>query len=242
MIHIAVCDDNSAAIERIVRLLQDYRREKQIPISWHTFFSAAEMVASMQSAEYDLLLLDILMPGVSGMDAAREIRTFDQGVKIIFLTTSPDYAVEGYAVNASDYLLKPVSRERIFRALDRVVAEGSSLSKGIHIKTTAGVAKIPYVSLCYVEVRDKLLYFHLADGSVRTSRASLAEYEPLLLYQKGFFKVHRAYIVNFRHMTELTADSFCTRTGQTVPVSRLLYSQVRQAYIDDLFAEAETLA
>ena len=85
-----------------------------------------------------------------------------------------------------------------------------------------------------------MLYFHLTDGSVRTSRASLSEYEPLLLYQKGFFKVHRAYIVNFRHMTELTADSFCTHTGQTIPISRLLYPQVRQAYIDDLFAEAET--
>lgn len=239
MLHIAVCDDNSLALDRITRLLEEYCSSRHTPLSWRTFFSAGEMVSSMRTEDYDLLLLDILMPGVSGMDAAHAIRTFDRDVKIIFLTSSPDYAVEGFAVNATDYLLKPVNRERFYATMDRLVAESYQVSEHLHIKTASGAAKIPFPALSYVEVKDKVLYFHLQDGSVRQSRASLAEYEPRLLSQNGFVKVHRSYIVNLLHITELTADSFTTFNGHSVPISRLLYPQVRQAYMDYLFSEAE---
>ncbi len=241
MLHIAICDDNSLALDRIVRLLEDYRKQTRAPISWRTFLSASEMVSSMHTEEYGLLLLDILMPGVSGMEAARAIRTFDSDVKIVFLTSSPDYAVEGYAVNAMDYLLKPVNRQRFVALMDRLVSEDYKRSESLHIKTTSGAAKILLSALAYVEVRDKFLYFHMNDGSVRQSRASLAEYEPNLLSHSNFLKVHRSYIVNLWHMSELTADSFVTFGGETIPISRLLYSNVRQVYMDYLFAEAESL-
>ena len=241
MLHIAICDDNSLALDRIVRLLESYRTEKNAPISWRTFLSASELISAMHTEEYGLLLMDILMPGVSGMEAARAIRTFDSDVKIVFLTSSPDYAVEGYAVKAMDYLLKPVNRERFFALMDRLVAEEYKRSESIHIKTTAGAAKLLLSALSYVEVKDKLLYFHMDDGSVRTSRASLAEYEPNLLSRGNFLKVHRSYIVNLRHVAELTADSLITFGGETVPISRLLYAHVRQIYMDYLFAEAESL-
>lgn len=241
MLHIAICDDNSLALDRIVRLLEDYRKQTCAPVSWRTFLSASELVSSMRTEEYGLLLLDILMPGVSGMEAARAIRTFNPDVKIVFLTASPDYAVEGYAVNAADYLLKPVNRDRFYRLMDRLVAEEYRRSESIHIKTASGAAKILLSALSYVEVRDKVLYFHLNDGSVRQSRAALAEYEPNLLSRGNFLKVHRSYIVNLWHMSELTADSFITFGGETIPISRLLYSQARQMYMDYLFAEAESL-
>lgn len=238
--HLAVCDDNSAALERIVGLLEDYRREKQAPITWHTFLSAAEMVSSMHAANYDLLLLDILMPGVNGMEAAREIRGFDRDVAIIFLTASPEYAMEGYAVNARDYLLKPVDRTRLFASLDRLLTERDALPKAFHIKTASGMARIPYNAVVYAEVLNKQLYFHLSDDSVRQTRAPLSEYEPLLLQQGSFVKVHRSYIVNLWHMAELTTDALQTYGGQTIPISRLLYTKVRHAYMDHLFTEMET--
>ena len=241
MLHIAICDDNSLALERIVRLLEEYRKQKCAPVSWRTFLSASEMVSSMHTEEYDLLLLDILMPGVSGMEAARAIRTLDSDVKIVFLTASPDYAVEGYAVNALDYLLKPVNRERFYALMDRLLAEDYRRSESLQIKTPSGVGRILLSALTYMEVRDKVLYFHLNDGSVRQSRAALTEYEPLLLAHSNFVKVHRSYIVNLWHIAELTADSVVTFGGETIPVSRLLYGNVRQTYMDYLFAEAETL-
>ena len=198
-------------------------------------------MASIESKDYDLLLLDMLMPGVSGMEAAREIRERNSRIEILFLTSSPEYAVESYSVRAHFYLLKPATEEKLFPLLDRL-AEGIRKPKeGLHIKTQTCVFSLPYSKIEYLEVNAKTLYFYLTDGSKREVPGSLADFEQALLKRHGFIKVHRSYIVNLQWMQELHQGEFMTLKGRRVPVSRAAFPQVRTAYTQFLFAEAEVL-
>jgi len=219
---IAVCDDDSQELERISSFIDTYKRESKVPLICKTFQSATELISSMGSGDYDILLLDILMPGINGMQAAHEIRAFDAGVKIVFFTSSPEFAVESYAVKAYDYILKPVSKDKLFSILDAVMAEEQKSLEGLTVKTQLGMARILFSRLAFVEIMNKKLYFHLADGSVQEVTASLAAFEEELLARAEFVKVHRSYI---------------THAGKTVPISRLLYGKVREAYMKHLFLE-----
>lgn len=191
----------------------------------------------MGSGDYDILLLDILMPGINGMQAAHEIRAFDAGVKIVFLTSSPEFAVESYAVKAYDYILKPVSRDKLFSILDAVVAEEQKPLEGLTVKTRSGMARILFSRLAFVEIMNKKLYFHLTDGGVQEVTASLAAFEEELLARTEFVKVHRSYIVNLWQVGQLESKQLITHAGKTVPISRLLSGKVREAYMKHLFLE-----
>lgn len=191
----------------------------------------------MESGNYDILFLDILMPGLSGIQAAHEIREFDRAAKIVFLTSSPDFAVESYEVRAYDYILKPVSKERIYRMLDELISETQKPQEGLTVKTQKGVAFILFSRLAYVEVMHKTLFFHLADGSVKEVNSSLAAFEDKLLSRPEFIKVHRSYMVNLWHINEVGSKELITTTGKTVPISRLLYGKVREKYMEHLFVE-----
>lgn len=113
-VKIAVCDDDSQVLLRVLSKLAAYREQRQADLSCQGFENAVDLLASMERENYDLLFLDVLMPGLSGIQAAREIRQKNENIKIVFLTSSPEYAVESYSVQATNYLLKPATEERLF--------------------------------------------------------------------------------------------------------------------------------
>lgn len=191
----------------------------------------------MESGDYDVLLLDIMMPGISGMQVAHEVREFDTVVKIVFLTSSPEFAVESYQVKAHDYILKPVSQEKLDHLMDSLITEEQKPQEGLTVKTQKGVAFLLFSRLAFVEVMHKTLYFHLADGSVREVSSSLAAFEDKLLSRPEFVKVHRSYLVNLWQVSELGSKELITHAGKTVPISRLLYGKVREEYMEHLFVE-----
>jgi len=234
---IAICDDNSQELAKITSFIDAYRLEKNIMLIYKAFHSATELVSTMESGNYDILLLDILMPGLSGFQAAHEIREFDRVATIVFLTSSPDFAVDSYAVRAYDYILKPVSKEKLYRVLDELVSERQKPQEGLTVKAQKGLAFLPFSRLAFVEVMQKTLFFHLADGSVKEINSTLATFEGKLLSRPEFIKVHRSYIVNLWHISEIGSKELITSTGQTVPISRLLYGKVRAAYMEHLFVE-----
>lgn len=234
---IAICDDDSQELNRVSSCIELYREERSKAITYKAFQSAVELLSDMSSSQYDLLFLDILMPGINGMTAARELRTFDEGVKIIFLTSSPEFAVESYAVKAYDYILKPVSRDRLNALLDSILAEAQEPLDGLTVKTRMGMARILYSRLSFVEVMNKKLYFNMTDGSIREVTSPLADFEEQLLLRPEFVKVHRSYIVNLWYVIELDAKELITASGKHIPISRLLCGGVREAYMKHLFLE-----
>ncbi|NLX63453.1 MAG: response regulator transcription factor [Clostridiaceae bacterium] len=234
---IAICDDDSLELARISSYIDAYRRESNASLAYSSFQSAAELISHVKSGAFSLILLDIMMPGINGMEAAQEIRTFDTGVKIIFLTSSPEYAVESYTVRAYDYILKPVSKDKLFSVLDAVIADERIPLEGFTVKTQKGMVRILFSKLAYVEIINKKLYFHMADGNFQEVNSSLAAFEEKLLARPEFVKIHRSYIVNMYYISMLGSKELVISNGKTLPISRALYGNVKEAYMKHLFLE-----
>lgn len=207
-----------------------------------TIINGILYIFSLRGRDYDVLLLDLLMPGINGMEAAREIRGHNDKLEIVFLTSSPEFAVESYSVRARYYLLKPPSEEKLFPILDKLADDYRKPEDSLRIKTQTSVFSLPYGKIEFIEVIAKKLYFYLTDGRIREVPGSLAEFEQALLSRPGFLKVHRSYLVNLQWVQELRPGELVTASGRRVPVSRTAYPQVRTAYTQFLFSEAEDLA
>lgn len=237
--YIAVCDDQIEELEKVMGLLQAWQTDRRAAVRLRSFRSAGELLDAAQRERFTLYLLDVLMPGVTGMEAAREIRGFDGAADIVFLTTSPGFAYESYGVRALEYLLKPISGKLLFPVLDRLSLREQRPQDGLTLKAGATLVRVPFSQLAYVEVSGKHLYFNLTDGQVREVVGSLKDYEPLLLARPEFMRIHRSYIVNMLQIDELSPAGVHTFSGTSLPVSRLLYAQLQKDYMKLLFAERE---
>ena len=123
MLKIAFCDDETQETRRLEALLEEYAADRGQDFAHTSYQSPVELMAEVEKGtRFDIILLDVLMPGENGMAAAREIREYDSNVKIIFLTSSTEFAVESYAVDAWYYQLKPIRREVFFRLMDSACA------------------------------------------------------------------------------------------------------------------------
>ncbi len=234
---IGVCDDQIKELNRLSKLLNDYREKTKACFTYITYSDGIALLEDVRKGGFEFLLLDVMMPLVNGMEIAHEIREFDANIKIAFLTSSPEFAVESYSVEAFAYLLKPATSDNLFPILDKLFRMAQKPEDGFSVKFQNGVANIPFFRLAFVEVINRMLRFHLTDGSVRELVAPLSDYEGVLLQRPDFIRVHRAFIVNIWQIQELRSADILTYTGSVVPVSRRLYTQVRKTYMDQLFAE-----
>ena len=235
--YIAVCDDQVEELEVLIELLRAWQEERRTAVRCKTFRSAAELLEVAGKEPFTLYLLDVMMPGVDGLAAAREIRSFDDAAEIVFLTASPGFAYESYGVRALDYLLKPIRAERLFPVLDRLLQREQKPEEGLTLKCGSTLTRILFSQLTYVEVSGKHLYFNLTDGSVHEVSGTLKEYESLLLERPEFMQPHRSYIVNMLQAAELSAGGIRTFSDKHIPVSRLLYPQLQKDYMKLLFAQ-----
>lgn len=233
--YIAVCDDQLEELQRLTELLTLWQRERKSPLRIRSFRSAAEMLDSARKESFTLYLLDVMMPGIDGLAAARDIRSFDDAAEIVFLTSSPGFAYESYAVRALDYLLKPVRQENLFPILDKLSLREQKPLEGLTIKSGFTLTRVLFSQLVYVEVNGKHLYFNLTNGTVHQVYGTLQEYAPLLLARPEFMQIHRSYIVNMLQVAELSSRRVCTFSGVELPVSRLLYPQLQKDYMQLLF-------
>ena len=235
--YIAVCDDQNEELDIVTELISGWQKEHNISLRAKSFNSATELLDVAEREKFTLYLLDVMMPGIDGLDTAREIRRFDDVADIVFLTTSPGFAYESYGVRALDYLLKPITRELLFPLLNRVYRREQKPHEALTLKTGATLIRIPFSQLAYVEVIGKKLYFNLTDGEVREVVGSLKNYEPLLLARPEFMRIHRSYIVNMFQTDKFSSNELHTFQGHNLPVSRLLYPQLQKDYMKLLFEE-----
>ncbi len=237
--YIAVCDDQAEELESLLKLLRNWQTERNRTVRYKAFRSAAAMLDVAHKEAFTLYLLDVMMPGISGMEAAREIRTFDAAAEIVFLTSSPGFAYESYGVKAMEYLLKPISSKLLYPILDRLDVREQRPQESLTLKSGGTLIRVPFSQLAFVEVNGKHLYFNLTDGQVREVSGSMKEYEAQLLARPEFARIHRSYIVNLLQVEELSAKGVLTFSGKNLPVSRLLLPQLQKDYMQLLFTLRE---
>ena len=229
--YLAVCDDREEDLKAITALLERWRSERGEALRWRSFRSAMALLDCAEKEPFSLYLLDVMMPGMDGLSAARELRSLDASAGIVFLTSSPGFAYESYSVHALDYLLKPIRAEALFAVLDRLALQERRPREGLTLKCGTTLVRVPFSQLSYVEVIGRHLHFNLTDGTVCDTYGTLSEYEPVLLARPEFMRPHRSYIVS--------AGGIRTFSGRIIPVSRLLYPQLQKDYVQLLFAERE---
>ena len=171
MLKIAFCDDENQETRRLEALLEEYAADRGQDFAHTSYQSPVELMAEVEKGtRFDIILLDVLMPGENGMAAAREIREYDSNVKIIFLTSSTEFAVESYAVDAWYYQLKPIREETFFQLMDSVIDEcRRTEAQSILLRCKSGISRIRLDKLEYCEIIGRALLFHMANGQVMES-------------------------------------------------------------------------
>lgn len=240
---IAICDNDKQDLLQIRRFMDELFSSDlaQGKLEIHNFESSVQLINQLKNGKYfDVFLLDIIMPGVNGMELAADIRNTDQVSKIIFLTSSPEFALESYSVGAFNYLLKPLKKDKLFSVLKKAINEvNSGMKKHIIINTKSGMLKIFMHELLYVEVIGRTTFFHQTNGEVIEGICKISQIEAVLLIDKRFIKPHRSYIVNLDYIKNLSQDGFMTKSNHLIPISRNVFKEVKQAYINYSFQEEE---
>ena len=237
--YLAVCDDNKEDLEAVLSLLDAWQARRNITLRRKAFQSAVDLVETARQEKFTLYLLDVMMPGMDGLECAREIRRFDDVAEIVFLSTSPGFAYESYGVRALNYLLKPIEEEKLYALLDQLSLREQKPLEALTLKTATTIIRVPYAHISYAEVMGKRVYFHLVDGDVREVAGSLKDFEAALLPRPEFMRVHRSYIVNMFQVEELSSAGVRTMQGDNLPVSRLTYPQLQKDYMALLFEQRE---
>ena len=166
MIHIAICDDSKQERQILAALFKRYQELHATPLQIHIFQNGFSLLDAIdQGKRFDITILDILMPGENGIEIARNIRASGTDTEIIFLTSSPEYAVDSYEVKAQNYLLKPVTEEKFFASIDSILAEldEKDTASFIIYTTEKQYSRIRVSSLVYGEVTHRTITLHLAD-------------------------------------------------------------------------------
>ncbi len=236
---IAICDDDKPELLRISRLAHEYLSSgftESLP-EIHSFESSLKLLEQLESGiHFDLFLLDVIMPNLNGIQLANEIRKMDEVAKIIFLTSSSEFAVESYSVGAFNYLIKPIQRPQLFSVLEKAGNDIiSDLKQFIVVKTPSTLSKVFLHELIYVEVIGRTVCFHQKGGARVESIITISQVKAALLIDKRFIQPHRSYIVNLDYVQKLSPDGFTTKDGQFIPISRNVFKEVKQAYINHCF-------
>ncbi|MGI6685962.1 MAG: LytR/AlgR family response regulator transcription factor [Bacillota bacterium] len=153
MLQIAVCDDNIDELSNMVQLIDLYRASKNFCCEYAVFPNGFELVSALEKGKrFDIYCLDIIMPGFMGIDVAKEIRGFDKTAPILFFTSSPEFALESYSVKAINYVLKPISKEKLFFTFDEVLEQikAEKDEDALIVKSTEGIQKILISNLAFV--------------------------------------------------------------------------------------------
>ena len=237
MYRVAICEDEDAQRTQLAELLRAQLQELVPEHTVQAFASSQALAEALALGEkFDLLILDILMPELTGMELARQVRAYDEQVSIIFLTGSEQYLKEGYAVRPLQYLFKPVDVCELREALAtdlRLHHQPRALTLCAGGRTVA----IPVAEILYLESRNHALIVRMASGE-QTFRMSLTEAERLLP-QEQFCRCHNSFLVNLAQIVEIDRRELTLKGGLRVPVSKGCRDQLRRRFVDFLLCRAK---
>ncbi len=236
MVKIAVCDDCLEFVNRIEQIIMQWE-EKPSELKIMCFTNGDALIDTHMTAPFDIIFLDMVMPLLNGMETAQEIRDFDKDVKIVFLTSSSEFAVESYKVRAWNYLLKPVEPKVLYQCLNDLMEEQSHSARSILIRGKSIVHRMELFRIECLEAQKKHTLFMLSDGTTIESIESMGVYERDLDLSEGFFKCHRSYLVNLNQIDNYTHTEIKTHSGWRIPISRRCYKEFEDAYFSFLFQE-----
>lgn len=233
MLKFAICDDMVTEAETLKAHVEHYAHDRNIRIDIDTNTETQNILAVLERiAEYDLVFLDIYMESLNGIDLARQLRRQGDKSHIIFFSTSKEHALDAFAVSASQYLVKPVSYEKLAWTIDTVLEQRLKQEASIRLNTGGGVVEIPLNKIVYAETKRNDQHIFLASGEVEKVRMTGGELFELLGGRPEFVRMGASFILNLQYVNTVTSSLITLAQRYKVPVPRGSYAALKQKYLD----------
>lgn len=234
---IAICDDTAFELEQISSYARDFAKnhpDKDISIS--VFCSANELLQYIQkNGDFDIYLLDIIMPDMNGIHVGEKIRLNDKNAIIIYLTASTEYALDAFHVFAYQYLLKPITKESLFDVLEKVLTKLTDEAVPVlAVKQKNGIVNIPFHTITFGELFNRTACFHLSNKTVIQSvylRSSFDKVIAPLLSDPKFVHPHKSFVVNMNYIIKASSHGFEMQHGELIPIAQSNYTAVKNKYM-----------
>lgn len=229
MYRIAIIDDSEQDAALTQQHLSQWEQMRGEPIQTERFSSAERFLFRYaEDKDWDILLLDIEMTGMDGVELAKKIRRDNETVQLVFITGFPDFIAEGYEVGALHYLMKPVRQEKIMQVLDRAVSAICKADRCIVLNVGAEVLRLSVSHIVYAEAFSHTCVIATQHDTIPI-KLPISEVEKLL--GSGFIRCHRSYLVGLRYIARLSKTEVILDNGKTIPMSRNAASAVHKAFI-----------
>lgn len=235
MINIAICDDETQELERANSFLRKYMQENpQYQISIFLFSVPLELLSYIEDkGGFDIYLLDIYMDGMLGIEVARELRHLGEIGEIIFLTTTRDYAIEAFEVDAAQYLVKPYLEKSIFLALDKVLSRIKVERRHIiTFKTTEGIVRVQTRYIVFTETgRNNYQIIHTIQGQKLEVRMTTIELFELLSQTKFFVKCGASLNLNLKYIRQIKKNMIVLDSGVQLSYPYRSYQKLKEEFL-----------
>ena len=235
MLRIAICDDEAQYVHQTAKLVQEYLGGRpDLSGQVFPFRLGRELLCQVEeTGGFDLYLLDIIMPGLNGIETGRQLRQLGDGGEIVYLTTSADYAVDSYSVRAFFYLLKPLEKDRLFQVLDAAVKKlNERRSKAVLITTKDGPRRVLLDQILYVERVGRSLRYFCSGGAVDSLSLRVPFHtavEPLLADPR-FCQCGSSFAFNLQHVTGVSGQEVLLDSGGPVAIPRASVAPFKHAW------------
>ncbi len=221
---VAICDDENMQLSMTKTSLE--AAYKSLDLVVDTYNSGVRLLNAVDDVYYDLIILDIEMPGLNGIETAKKLRKIEDKTAIVFLTSHVEYALEGYEVNALRYLTKPASPEKLSEIITYLL-EQKKKDKRILLRNSEDVEMVCVADIYYMEAQDQMIRVVTNKGEYQ-NRYNLGDYETEL-GAYGFFRIHRGYLINLGHVIRLAGREVVMDDNASLPVSRMKESALKNA-------------
>ena len=239
MLKIVICDDRKEDRDKMHQYVQQFCKEKMLQAEIKIFDHPDELICECEKYRPHIYILDIVMPMVNGIQAARELRWNQPDAQIIFATSEESFALESFDVNPVNYILKPVRKEKLFDtlylAIKRIHLEEEN---AVTIKVKGGYRTIHLGDIMYLDYRNHVVSYHLLSGetiSTSTLRIGFAEYLKQNHEEDGIVSCHESVAVNIQSIDKLTKTELMVRNQEILPVAKSRYAQVAEKYMNYRF-------
>jgi DNA-binding LytR/AlgR family response regulator len=226
---IVICDDNTADSGRIAEYVSNWCAASGQIAAVRMFPSAeAFLFAYEEDRSFEILLLDVEMAGMSGLELAKRLRAEDNRAEIIFITSHVEFTGEGYEVDALHYLVKPVTPQKLCAVLDKAAAKLRVQPHSVVVSSESGMLRLSEPDILYAEAFLHYIDIHTKDA-VHKVKESISAFEKLL--SGDFFRIHRSYLVSLKAVVRFTRTEVELYTGEKLPLSRAKYDELSRAFI-----------
>ena len=233
---IAIVDDIASERETLKRRVAVQTARLSLDSAVSCYASGTDFLACTRKEHFDLVFLDIYMGKENGVDTAEKLRCFDPDCLLVFTTTSPDHALDGFRVRAMHYLVKPYQEDDLAALFDEIVKRCPITDRYIEINTTDGAARLRFQDILYAEHYQHQIYVYNTDGGKYVTRQTFREFTTALTDER-FFLCSRGVLVNMEHAEDFDGTDFILKGGKRVRVSRGLAKDARTAFGDYLFKD-----